>query len=88
MLLNLADYEAEATRILAPEIAAFLAEGAGSSRTVRRNLDAFQGILLSPRRFVDVGTISTSTTVLGRNISWRQRMPRRSTTTVASTPTR
>ncbi|WP_167042126.1 alpha-hydroxy acid oxidase [Salinibacterium sp. ZJ454] len=69
MLLTLADYEAEATRILAPEVAAFVAEGAGASRAVRRNLEAFQRIVLSPRRFVDVERIATATTVLGREIS-------------------
>ena len=69
MLLTLADYESEANRILAPEVAAFLAEGAGSSRTVHRNLDAFQRILLNPRRFVDVQRVSTSTTVLGFEVA-------------------
>lgn len=69
MLLSLADYEAEAVRVLAPEVAAFLAEGAGGSRTVRRNLEAFQRLLLTPRRFVDVTDISTETTVLGSVVS-------------------
>ncbi|MGO4689664.1 alpha-hydroxy acid oxidase [Glaciibacter sp. 2TAF33] len=69
MLLTLADYEAAATRILAPEVAAFLAQGAGSSRAVRRNLSAFQDVLFSPRRFVDVDRVSTSTTVLGREVA-------------------
>lgn len=69
MLLTLADYEAEASRILDPEVAAFLAEGAGSSRAVHRNLRAFERILLSPHRFVDVERVSTATTILGREVT-------------------
>ncbi len=69
MLLSLADYEAAATRILAADVGVFLAEGAGGSRAVRRNLEAFQRILLTPRRFVDVAQVSTATTVLGREVS-------------------
>ena len=47
MLLSLADYESQAARSLAPDVAAFLAEGAGGSTAVRRNLEAFQRILAS-----------------------------------------
>lgn len=70
MLLTLADYEAEATRRLPPEVGAFLAEGAGASRAVHRNLEAFNRILLAHRRFIDVAQVSTATTVLGREVSF------------------
>ncbi|WP_173922395.1 alpha-hydroxy acid oxidase [Agromyces sp. Marseille-P2726] len=69
MLLSLADFEAEATRVLAPEIGAFLGGGAGGSQAVRRNLEAFERVLFTPRRFVDVGKVSTATTVLGREVA-------------------
>ncbi|WP_167045050.1 alpha-hydroxy acid oxidase [Salinibacterium sp. ZJ454] len=69
MLLTLADYEVAANDALDSAIASFLADGPGSSRAVHRNRDAFQRILINPRRFVDVGRVSTTTTVLGREVS-------------------
>lgn len=68
MLLTLDDYEGAAYAALLPEVAAFIREGAGGSRSVRRNLDAFERVLLKPRRFTDVSEISTATRVLGRQV--------------------
>lgn len=69
MLLTLADYEIAANDALDSAIASFLADGAGGSQSVKRNLEAFQRILIHPRRFADVGRVSTATTVLGREVS-------------------
>ncbi|MDR5701590.1 alpha-hydroxy acid oxidase [Agromyces aerolatus] len=69
MLLSLADYAADAAYLLDPDVAAFVESGAGGSRAVRRNLEAFQRHVLIPRRFVDVSRISTETTVLGAVVS-------------------
>jgi isopentenyl diphosphate isomerase/L-lactate dehydrogenase-like FMN-dependent dehydrogenase len=69
LLLTLADYEIEASRLLAPGVASFLAEGAGRSRAVHRNLEAFDRMLLAPHRFIDVERVSTATSVLGREVS-------------------
>lgn len=69
MLLTLADYEVEAQHRLPSEVAAFLAGGAGGSRSVRRNTAAFERRVLVPRRFVDVSSVTVATTVLGKDIS-------------------
>lgn len=47
----------------------FLEGGALDERTLRRNLSAFEEVLLRQRVMVDLGEISTSTQVLGQQLS-------------------
>src|SRR5512132_3932748 len=69
MLLNLGDYEREAERVLDPGDFGYFAGGAGDELTLRDNLEAFSRWQLRPRVLVDVGEVTTATTVLGREVS-------------------
>lgn len=67
--LNVWDYERLAEEKLDANAHAYYAGGAGDEVTLRDNLAAFERRKLRPRVLVDVGTISTATTVLGTEIS-------------------
>jgi isopentenyl diphosphate isomerase/L-lactate dehydrogenase-like FMN-dependent dehydrogenase len=67
--LNVADYEREAERLLDPGTFGYFAGGAGDERTLRDNVEAFSRWNLRPRVLVDVGEVTTETTVLGREVS-------------------
>jgi 4-hydroxymandelate oxidase len=69
MLLNVGDYEREAERVLDPGAFGYFAGGAGDELTLRDNLEAFSRWQLRPRVLVDVGEITTATSVLGREVS-------------------
>ncbi|HMI21910.1 MAG TPA: alpha-hydroxy acid oxidase, partial [Gaiellaceae bacterium] len=69
MLLNVGDYEHEAERVLEPGAFGYFAGGAGDESTLRDNVEAFSRWQLRPRVLVDVGEVTTATTVLGREIS-------------------
>ena len=69
MLINVRDYEREAERVLDPGAFGYLAGGAGEEVTLRDNLDAFSRRQLRPRMLVDVGEVTTTATVLGRELS-------------------
>jgi isopentenyl diphosphate isomerase/L-lactate dehydrogenase-like FMN-dependent dehydrogenase len=69
MLLNVGDYEREAERVLDPGAFGYFAGGAGDELTLRDNLEAFSRWQLRPRVLVDVGEVTTATTVLGREVS-------------------
>ena len=67
--INVADYERLAAERLDPGVHGYFAGGAGDERTLRDNVAAFARRRLRPRVLVDVGEVSTSTTVLGRELS-------------------
>lgn len=65
----LADYEALAQELLDPGPHGYFAGGAGDERTLRANTAAWGEHRLLPRVLVDVGHVSTATTVLGTPVS-------------------
>ncbi len=65
-LVSLGDYEQRARTRLPAAAEAFLASGVGDELTVRANRDAFARVRLRPRALVDVSTIDTRLTLLGR----------------------
>ena len=67
--LNVADYERLAARAAEPGVHGYFAGGAGDERTLRDNVAAFARRRLRPRVLVDVGSVSTATTVLGTEVS-------------------
>jgi isopentenyl diphosphate isomerase/L-lactate dehydrogenase-like FMN-dependent dehydrogenase len=67
--LNLRDYEAAAERIIEPAAFAYFVGGAEDERTLRANVEGWSRWQLRPRVLVDVGTVSTATTVLGTPVS-------------------
>ena len=67
--LNVDDYEREAERLLDPGVFGYFAGGSGDEKTLRDNAEAFSRWQLRPRVLVDVGEVTTSTTVLGRELS-------------------
>jgi isopentenyl diphosphate isomerase/L-lactate dehydrogenase-like FMN-dependent dehydrogenase len=67
--LNLEEYERLAAERLEPATFGYLAGGAGDELTLRDNVEAYRRWQLRPRVLVDVSAPSTSTTVLGEEIS-------------------
>jgi isopentenyl diphosphate isomerase/L-lactate dehydrogenase-like FMN-dependent dehydrogenase len=67
--LNVWDYEALAAERLEPGAHGFYAGGAGDEQTLRDNVEAYRRWILRPRMLVDVEPCSTTTTVLGQEIS-------------------
>jgi isopentenyl diphosphate isomerase/L-lactate dehydrogenase-like FMN-dependent dehydrogenase len=67
--VNVWDYERLAEEKLDANAHAYFAGGAGDEVTLRDNLAAFERRRLRPRVLVDVGTVSTATTVLGTEIA-------------------
>ena len=67
--INVADYERLAAERLEPGVHGYFAGGAGDERTLRDNVAAFSRYALHPRVLVDVGEVTTRTTVLGTEIS-------------------
>jgi isopentenyl diphosphate isomerase/L-lactate dehydrogenase-like FMN-dependent dehydrogenase len=67
--VNVAEYEARAAELLEPGAHGYFAGGAGDERTLRDNAEAYRRWRLRPRVLVDVGSVDTKTTVLGREIS-------------------
>jgi isopentenyl diphosphate isomerase/L-lactate dehydrogenase-like FMN-dependent dehydrogenase len=68
-LLNVADYEREAERLLDAGTFGYFAGGAGDEETLRANVDAFSKWHLRPRVLVDVSDVTTATTVLGSEVA-------------------
>ncbi len=67
--INVADYERLAAERLEPGVHGYFAGGAGDERTLRDNVAAFSRHTLHPRVLVDVGDVTTETTVLGTEVS-------------------
>jgi len=67
--VNVDDFEAAARAQLDPGVYAYFAGGAGDEQTLRGNAAAFARWELRPRVLVDVGEVSTATTVLGAEVS-------------------
>jgi isopentenyl diphosphate isomerase/L-lactate dehydrogenase-like FMN-dependent dehydrogenase len=67
--INVADYERLAAESLEPGAHGYFAGGAGDERTLRENVEAFGRWRLRPRVLVDVGAVSTATTVMGTEAS-------------------
>ena len=67
--LNVWDYERLAAERLDPGAHGYYAGGAGDELTLRDNVEAFRRWQLRPRVLVDVDTCTTSTTVLGQDVS-------------------
>jgi 4-hydroxymandelate oxidase len=67
--VNIWDYESLAEEKLDANAHAYFAGGAGDEVTLRDNVAAFERRKLRPRVLVDVGAVSTKTTVLGAEIA-------------------
>ena len=69
MLLSVWDYERAAEQKLDEASFGYFAGGAGDEHAVRANVAAFDRWRLRPRVLVDVGEVTTATTVLGEELS-------------------
>jgi len=67
--INVWDYERLAEEKLDANAIAYFAGGAGDEVTLRDNVGAFERLKLRPRVLVDVGSVSTRTTVLETEIA-------------------
>jgi 4-hydroxymandelate oxidase len=67
--LNVWDYERIAEEALDEAAFGYFAGGAGDEHAVRGNVEAFDHWRLRPRVLVDVGKVTTTTTVLGTELS-------------------
>jgi isopentenyl diphosphate isomerase/L-lactate dehydrogenase-like FMN-dependent dehydrogenase len=67
--VNVADYERLAEAALDPGTYGYFAGGAGDEATLRANATAFGRWQIRPRVLVDVGSVSTATTLLGSEVS-------------------
>jgi 4-hydroxymandelate oxidase len=67
--LNVWEYERLAEEKVEPGAWGYFAGGAGDERTLADNIDAFRRWRLRPRMLVDVGSVTTATTVLDRPVS-------------------
>jgi isopentenyl diphosphate isomerase/L-lactate dehydrogenase-like FMN-dependent dehydrogenase len=68
-LINVADFEREAERVLDPAAWGYFAGGACDEWTLRENVAAYARWNLRPRMLVDVSESTASTTVLGHELS-------------------
>ena len=69
-LLNVADYERSAEERLDPAAFGYFAGGANDEWTLRENTAAFNRWVLRPRMLVGVSELTTTTTVLGTELSF------------------
>jgi isopentenyl diphosphate isomerase/L-lactate dehydrogenase-like FMN-dependent dehydrogenase len=67
--VNVADYERLAEQALPQDVFGYYAGGAEDEQTLRDNLAAWTRWHLRPRVLVDVGGVTTSTTVLGQEVA-------------------
>lgn len=68
--LNLREYEQRARELLPQATYDYYAGGAGDEITVRENEQAWAGLRLRPRVFVDVSACETATTILGQPVTF------------------
>ena len=67
--INVWDYERLAEDKLDANALAYFAGGAGDEVTLRENVAAFERLKLRPRVLVDVGSVTTRTSVLGTEVA-------------------
>ena len=67
--VNVDDYAEAARERLEPGAYGYVAGGAGDEHTLRGNAAAFERWELRPRVLVDVGSVTTATTVLGSEVA-------------------
>lgn len=67
--VNVRDYERLAEERLDPGAFGYFAGGSGDERTLEENVAAFGRWHLRPRVLVDVGSVTTETTVVGQDVS-------------------
>jgi isopentenyl diphosphate isomerase/L-lactate dehydrogenase-like FMN-dependent dehydrogenase len=67
--VNVWDYERLAEEALDDNAHAYFAGGAGDEITLRENVAAFERRKLRPRVLVDVGDVTTKTTVIGQEVA-------------------
>jgi isopentenyl diphosphate isomerase/L-lactate dehydrogenase-like FMN-dependent dehydrogenase len=67
--INVWDYERLAEEKLDANALAYFAGGAGDEVTLRENVASFERLKLRPRVLVDVGAVSTATSVLGTDVA-------------------
>ncbi len=67
--INVWDYERLAEERLDANALAYFAGGAGDEITLRENVAAFERLKLRPRVLVDVGSVTTQTSVLGTDLA-------------------
>lgn len=67
--VGVADFERLAAETMDPGAHGYFAGGAGDESTLRDNVAAFARWRLRPRMLTDVGAVTTSTTVLGAEVS-------------------
>jgi isopentenyl diphosphate isomerase/L-lactate dehydrogenase-like FMN-dependent dehydrogenase len=67
--LNVSEFERVAEQRLDPGAFGYFVGGAGDEWTLRENVAAFDRWVLRPRMLVDVGEVTTATTVFGRSVS-------------------
>jgi isopentenyl diphosphate isomerase/L-lactate dehydrogenase-like FMN-dependent dehydrogenase len=68
-LVNVDDFAEAARERMEPGAYGYVAGGAGDERTLRGNATAFERWELRPRVLVDVGSVTTATTVLGTEVA-------------------
>ena len=68
-LVNVDDFAEAARERMEPGAYGYVAGGAGDERTLRGNAAAFERWELRPRVLVDVGSVTTATTVLGTEVA-------------------
>jgi isopentenyl diphosphate isomerase/L-lactate dehydrogenase-like FMN-dependent dehydrogenase len=69
LFVNVDDYAKAARERLEPGAYGYVAGGAGDEHTLRGNAAAFERWELRPRVLVDVGSVTTATTVLGSEVA-------------------
>src|SRR5262245_27206065 len=67
---NIMDLRGLARRRLPSPVFEFIDGGAESEATLRRNLEAFDGMCLVPRALVDVSAVKTETRIFGQPVEW------------------
>ncbi|XP_065302336.2 uncharacterized protein [Dermacentor albipictus] len=67
---TVADIERLAMAKMEERLRAYIAIGAGDGQTLKENVEAFKRLRLRPRILVDVEKVNTTTTVLGRPVSF------------------
>src|SRR3954464_6923389 len=68
-MINVADYLAAAAERVDPAVWCYFEGGACDEVTLRANVAAFGRWILRPRMLVDVGEVTTATTLLGLPVS-------------------